>query len=184
MSSSSQLWSVETPAVLAPSVAAEWYAVHTYPRHEKVVADRIQQQGLTTFLPMLTEVHRWSDRKKSVQLPMFSCYLFVQLIPTNEQRLRVLQTNGVISFVGSQRIGTAIPDDQIEAVRTLMEQDVECTTHPFLKIGQRVKVRGGALEGLEGVFVSQNGDDSLVISVDAIQRSLAVRIDGYDVDPV
>jgi transcription antitermination factor NusG len=182
--SSSQVWSVESPALLAPSAGAEWYAVHTYPRHEKVVADRIQQQGLTTFLPMLTEVHRWSDRKKTVQLPMFNCYVFVQLVPTNEQRLRVLQTNGVISFVGSQRIGTAIPDDQIDAVRTLMEQSVDCTAHPFLKIGQRVKVRGGALEGLEGVFVSQNGDDSLVISIDTIQRSLAVRINGYDVDPV
>jgi len=182
--SSSQVWSVESPALLAPSAEAEWYAVHTYPRHEKVVADRIQQQGLTTFLPMLTEIHRWSDRKKVVQLPMFSCYVFVQLVPTNEQRLRVLQNNGVISFVGSQRVGTAIPDDQIEAVRTLLEQSVDCAAHPFLKIGQRVRVRGGALEGLEGVFVSQNGDDSLVISVDAIQRSLAVRINGYNVDPV
>jgi transcription antitermination factor NusG len=184
MSSSSQSWSVESPAVLAPSAETEWYAVHTYPRHEKVVADRIQQQGLTTFLPTLTEVHRWSDRKKIVQLPMFSCYVFVQLVPTNEHRLRVLQTNGVISFVGSQRIGTAIPDDQIEAVRMLMEQNLDCKAHPFLKIGQRVKVRGGALDGVEGVLVSQNGDDSLVISVEAIQRSLAVRINGYDVDPV
>lgn len=182
--SSNQVWSVESPALLAPSAEAEWYAVHTYARHEKVVADRIQQQGLTTFLPMLTEIHRWSDRKKVVQLPMFNCYLFVQLVPTNEQRLRVLQTNGVISLVGSQRVGTAIPDDQIEAVRTLTEQNVDCTAHPFLKIGQRVKVRGGALEGMEGVLVSQNGNDSLVISVDAIQRSLAVRINGYDVDPV
>jgi transcription antitermination factor NusG len=182
--SSSQLWSAEMPVPPVSLTTAEWYAVHTYPRHEKVVADRIQQQGMTTFLPMLTEVHRWSDRKKVVQLPMFSCYVFVQLVPTNEHRLRVLQTNGVISFVGSQRIGTAIPDDQIEAVRTLMAQRVDCKTHPFLKIGQRVKVRGGALDGMEGVLVSQNGDDSLVISVDAIQRSLAVRINGYQVDPV
>jgi transcription antitermination factor NusG len=184
MSSTSQLWSAEAPVPLASLTTAEWYAVHTYPRHEKVVAERIQQQGMTTFLPMLTEMHRWSDRKKVVQLPMFSCYVFVQLVPTNEQRLRVLETNGVISFVGSQRIGTAIPDDQIEAVRTLMVQRADCRTHPFLKIGQRVKVRGGALDGMEGVLVSQNGDDSLVISVDAIQRSLAVRINGYQVDPV
>src|SRR5262249_53545074 len=141
-------------------------------------------QGMTTFLPMLTEVHRWSDRKKIVQLPMFSCYVFVQLVPTNERRLRVLQTDGVISFVGSQRVGTAIPDEQIETVRTLMEQKVGCQSHPFLKVGQRVRVRGGALDGMEGVLVSQNGDDSLVISVDAIQRSLAVRINGYRVEAV
>jgi transcription antitermination factor NusG len=182
--SSSQLWSVEHPVPLAPAAVAEWYAVHTYPRHEKVVADRIQQQGLTTFLPMLTEVHRWSDRKKVVQLPMFSCYVFVQLVPSNEQRIRVLQTNGVISFVGSQRIGTPIPAEQIEAVQMLLERNVACSSHPFLKAGQRVRIRGGALEGLEGVFVSQNGDHSLIVSLDAIQRSLAVRIDGYDIDVV
>jgi len=182
--SSSQLWSTEITVPPTFLGTAEWYAVHTYPRHEKVVADRIQQQGMTTFLPMLTEVHRWSDRKKIVQLPMFSCYVFVQLVPTNERRLRVLQTDGVISFVGSQRVGTAIPDEQIETVRTLMEQKVGCQSHPFLKVGQRVRVRGGALDGMEGVLVSQNGDDSLVISVDAIQRSLAVRINGYRVDAV
>jgi transcription termination/antitermination protein NusG len=182
MSSSTQLWSVETPAPLAHADLAEWYAVHTYPRHEKMVAERIHRQGLTTFLPMTTEVHRWSDRRKTVQLPLFSCYVFVQLVPTNEKRLRVLQTDGVISFVGSQRVGTPIPDEQIEAVQALLGRKVTCTTHPFLKVGQRVRVRGGALDGVEGVFVSQNGDDSVVISIDAIQRSLAVRIDGYDLD--
>jgi transcription antitermination factor NusG len=182
MSSSTQSWSVETPAPLARADSAEWYAVHTYPRHEKMVAERIQRQGLTTFLPMTTEVHRWSDRRKTVQLPLFSCYVFVQLVPTNEKRLRVLQTDGVISFVGSQRVGTPIPDEQIEAVLALMGRKVTCTTHPFLKVGQRVRVRGGALDGVEGVFVSQNGDHSVVISIDAIQRSLAVRIDGYDLD--
>ena len=184
MSSGTQLWSIESPAPILQTNLAEWYAVHTYPRHEKAVAERIQRQGLTTFLPMTTEVHRWSDRKKTVQLPLFTCYLFVQLQPTNEQRLRVLQTDGVISFVGSQRIGTPIPEEQIEAVRQLHERRVECRTHPFLKAGQRVRVRGGALEGVEGLFVTENGDASVVISVDAIQRSLAVRINGYDLDVV
>jgi transcription antitermination factor NusG len=110
--------------------------------------------------------------------------VFVQLVPTNEKRLRVLRTDGVISFVGSQRAGTPIPEEQIDAVRTLLERKVPCTAHPFLKVGQRVRVRGGALDGVEGLFVSQNGDNSIVISVEAIQRSLAVRINGYDLDVV
>jgi transcription antitermination factor NusG len=108
----------------------------------------------------------------------------VQLVPTNEKRLRVLRTDGVISFVGSQRAGTPIPEEQIEAVRMLLQRKVLCKAHPFLRVGQRVRVRGGALDGVEGLFVSQNGDNSVVISVDAIQRSLAVRINGYDLDVV
>jgi transcription antitermination factor NusG len=182
MSSSTQLCSVASAAPLLRGESAEWYAVQTYPRHEKIVAERIKQHGLTAFLPMTTEVHRWSDRRKKVELPLFSCYLFVRLEPTNEKRLRVLQTDGVIGLVGSQRIGTPIPDEEIEAVQMLLERKVPCTAYPFLKVGQRVRVRGGALNGIEGLFVSQNGDHSVVISVDAIQRSLAVQINGYDLD--
>jgi transcription antitermination factor NusG len=165
-----------------PYDAEEWYAVHTYPRHEKRVTKRIERHGVTTFLPMIRETHHWSDRHKTVELPLFSCYLFVRLKATDEKRIRVLQTDGVISLVGSQRTGTPIPDEEIEAVRTLLEREPPCSAYPFLKVGQRVRVRGGALDGLEGVFVSQNGYDSLVISVDAIQRSIAVRINGYDLD--
>jgi transcription termination/antitermination protein NusG len=157
-----------------------WYAIHTYPRHERVVAERIRQLQIATFLPTIAETHRWSDRRKIVEIPLFSSYVFVQLVPTNETRLRVLRTEGVIGFVGSQRTGTPIPDEQIEAVRVLLDRKVACKTHPFLKVGQRVRVRGGALDGVEGLFVSQNGDESIVISVDAIQRSLAIRINGYD----
>jgi len=179
----SQISHIESALPLM-SDAPAWYAIHTYPRHEWAVAERIRQQRLITFLPTITETHRWSDRRKFVEMPLFTCYVFVQLVPTNETRLRVLRTAGVIGFVGSQRAGTPIPEEQIEAVRTLLNRKVVCKTHPFLKVGQRVRVRGGALDGVEGLFVSQNGDDSIVISVDAIQRSLAIRINGYDLDVV
>lgn len=183
MSSATQLWkSGEIP--LAAASSHVWYAVHTYPRHEKAVAERMRQQGLNTFLPTVTEVHRWSDRKKAVELPLFSCYVFANILPCNEERIRVLRTHGVIGLVGTRGEGTPIPDEQMEAVRTVLAQDLSCSPHPFLKIGQRVRVRGGALDGLEGVLVSKNGDHTLVVSVDAIQRSLAVRIGGYRVEPV
>jgi len=184
MNGCDQISNIEQMPPLVRGDGADWYAVHTYPRHEKVVAERIRQQGLTSFLPTITETHRWSDRRKVVELPLFSCYVFVQLVPTNEKRLRVLRIDGVISFVGSQRAGTPIPEEQIEVVRTLVLRKVPCTAYPFLKVGQRVRVRGGALDGVEGLFVSQSGDDSVVISVDAIQRSLAVRINGYDLEVV
>jgi len=174
------------PSITIPPVAAgdgSWYAVQTRARHERVVADRLQEQGLTTFLPLVTEIHRWSDRRKQVELPLFSCYIFVRMIPTGEQRLQVHRVNGVFRIVGWNGAGMPIPDEQIAAVRTLAEQQVPWLAHPFLKVGQRVRIRGGALDGVEGVLSAVAGERSLVVSVDAIQRSLAVRIEGYDVEP-
>ena len=184
MSSGTGCWTRNSMLAAAAGSDRAWYAVHTYPRHERAVADRMQRQGMTVFLPMLSEVHRWSDRRKTVQLPLFSCYAFVQMAPGNEERIRVLRTDGVIGLVGTRGQGTPIPEEQIEAVRTVLAQGLTCGSHPFLKAGQRVRIRGGALDGVEGVFLSQNGDRTLVVSVDAIQRSLAVRIDGYEVDVI
>jgi transcription antitermination factor NusG len=159
-----------------------WYALHTRARHEKIVEHRLQERGVSTFLPLVTEVHRWSDRKKRVQLPLFTGYLFVRLAPSKVDRLRVLRIDGVFDFVGSRGEGTPIPDAQIEAVRTLVEGVRPWSSYPFLKVGQRVRIRSGALEGIEGILVSRRGDQTLVISVDAIQRSLAVRVEGYEVE--
>jgi transcription antitermination factor NusG len=172
---------------LAPPVGVEtqqWYGLQTRPRHEKIVAQRLEERGVTTFLPLVTETHRWSDRKKSVQMPLFSCYVFARFIPNRAERLRVLRVDGVFNLVGSRGEGAPIPDEQICAVRNVVEGQLPWFTHPFLKTGQRVRIRSGALDGLEGILVSRNGDRTLVISVDAIQRSLSVRVEGYEVEPV
>jgi transcription termination/antitermination protein NusG len=163
--------------------AESWYSLHTRPRHEKIVAQRLQERGVTTYLPLVTEVHRWSDRKKSVQMPLFSCYVFAKFVPNRAERLQVLRVDGVFGLVGAHGEGSPIPDDQIEAVRNLVEGEIPWSSHPFLKIGQRVRIRSGALDGLEGILVSRNGDRTLVISIDAIQRSLAVSVAGYEVEP-
>jgi transcription antitermination factor NusG len=97
--------------------------------------------------------------------------------------LRVLRVEGVFGLVGGRGEGIAIPDEQINAVQGLVEAQLPWSSYPFLKIGQRVRIRSGALDGLEGILVSRNGDRTLVISVDAIQRSLAVRVEGYEVEP-
>ena len=161
-----------------------WYGLHTQSRHEKIVAHRLQERGVTTFLPLVTEVRRWSDRKKSVELPLFSCYVFAKFVPNRSERLRVLRVDGVFGLVGARGEGVPIPDEQIDAVRSLIDGQLPWSSHPFLKIGQRVRIRSGALNGVEGVLVQRNGDRTLVISVDAIQRSLAVRVEGYEVEPV
>lgn len=159
-----------------------WYAVQTYARHEKAVAQRLQERGVTTFLPLVTEVHRWSDRKKVVQLPLFSCYVFAKAAASTAARLQILRADGVLSVVGSRGEGTPIPDHEIESIRILLQERLHWTNHPFLKVGQRVRVRSGALSGMEGVLLAHAGDRTLVISVNAIQRSLAVKVEGYEVE--
>jgi transcription antitermination factor NusG len=184
MAISSLSWEFEQPAPLAESKVENWYGLQTRPRHEKIVAQRLEERGVKTFLPLVTEVHRWSDRKKSVQMPLFSCYVFARFIPNRSERLRVLRVDGVFGLIGASGEGAPIPDEQIDAVRQVVEGQLPWSSHPFLKIGQRVRIRSGALDGMEGILVSRNGDRTLVISVDAIQRSLAVRVEGYQVEPV
>jgi transcription antitermination factor NusG len=158
--------------------------VQTRARHEKVIAQRLRDRGVTTFLPLVREVHGWSDRRKTVELPLFGCYVFARILPRNEDRLRVLVVDGVLRFVGPGGQGIPIPEEQIEAVRKLVEEELPFCSHPFLKIGQRVRIRSGALNGVEGILVARSGEKTLVVSIDAIQRSMAVRIEGYDVEPV
>jgi len=161
-----------------------WYALHTRSRHERMVVHRLRECGLETYLPTVKEVHRWSDRKKKVEVPLFSCYVFLRCYLSPENRNHVYRIESVLGFVGGGGAGMSIPEEQIESIRKLLGQSVPWRSHPFLKVGQRVRVRGGALDGVEGIFLSENGDHSLVISVEAIQRSMAVRVDGYDVVPV
>lgn len=166
------------------NTTANWYAVQTRSRHEKVVAHRLEEQGISTFLPTFREERRWSDRRKIVEFPLFSCYVFVNFIPNAQERLRVVQTDGVFQIVGIRGEGTPIPEQQIDAVRTLLAQELPCQVYPFLKIGQRVRIKSGALAGIEGVLTGRSGERMLVISLDAIQRSMAVRIEGYDVEAI
>jgi transcription antitermination factor NusG len=115
---------------------------------------------------------------------LFGCYVFAKFVPNRADRLRVLRVDGVFGLVGARGEGAPIPDEQIMAVRNVIEGQTAWACHPFLTIGQRVRIRSGALDGLEGILVSRNGDRTLVISVDAIQRSLSVRVEGYEVEPV
>ncbi|MBV9341418.1 MAG: UpxY family transcription antiterminator [Acidobacteria bacterium] len=158
--------------------------MQTRSRHEKLVACHLQTRGVVHYLPIVIETHRWSDRRKRLELPLFPGYVFVRVVDSNLRRVEVLRTPGVVRFVGHSPSGTVVPDEQIESIRKLIEENIPWVSHPFLKVGQRVRVRGGALDNLEGIVVRRNGEDALVISVDAIQRSLSVSIKGYDLEVV
>ncbi len=159
-----------------------WCAIRTRSRHEKIVAEHLRSQGMESFLPVVKRSHKWTDRTKEVELPVFAGYSFVRMVFSSAERLRVLQTHGVVGFVGMKNIGLPIPDSQMQDIRTLLASDVPFEERAFLRVGQRVRIRGGALDGVEGIL-SSDQSQSLVVSVDLIQRSLSVRIQGYEIEP-
>src|ERR1700730_15285746 len=166
----------------APSNIKRWFAVQTWPRYEKKSASELQRKELEVFLPLLASQHLWSDRQRIVQLPLFPTCIFVRIPETLDTRRAVLSTNGVTSFVGGRGTGVPIPECEIESVRTLLARDGSFQVHPFLNVGQRVRVRGSSLDGVEGILLAKNDDLSLVVSIQIIQRSLSVRIVGYQVE--
>jgi transcription antitermination factor NusG len=104
------------------------------------------------------------------------------MVQTSDERLKVLRTAGVLGFVGSEGYGTPIPDEQIESLKKAISTHVPCFPHPFLSAGKRVRIRGGSLDGVEGILVRQGADQSVVVSVELLQRSVAIRVEGYDIE--
>jgi transcription antitermination factor NusG len=162
----------------------DWYAIHTKSRHEKWVAKQLEGKGIYTFLPLLQEIHGWSDRRSRVEVPMFSCYAFVRIAQSSEERMKILRTPGVLSFVGNENQGTPIPEGEIENLRIAIREKIACAVHPYIRVGQRVRVRGGSLDGIEGIIARQGGDQSLVLSVELLQRSISIRLEGYEIELV
>ena len=178
------------PVILCPTLSGVhategfWFAVQTRSRHEKAVSAQLQQKGIENYLPLVTENHRWSDRSKRVSLPLFPGYVFVRFSPIGKERLAILQTLGVTRIVGTGSVWDHIPEKQLEDVRLLLEQVSACAPYPFCRAGQRVRILGGCLDGVEGIFVERNNDQSLVISIEIIQRSIAVRVSGYQLETI
>lgn len=162
--------------------SSRWYAVHTRCHHEKIVDQSLEQAGLRTFLPLVKEVHHWSDRRKMVDVVLFPCYTFVHIDARSAARLQVLKTPGVLDMVGGRAGPTPIDDFEIDQVRKVLAERLSFSPFPFLIRGQRVRVRGGALDGVEGILSSHLGAKSIVISVTAIERSLSLAIEGYDLE--
>jgi transcription antitermination factor NusG len=162
----------------------QWYAVHTRSRHEKRVARQLTEKRIEHFLPLRLEVHRWRDRYKKVEVPLFGGYLFVQLAAEPLRRLSVLQTPGVVRIVGFGRRDEPVPDEQIEAIRRVVESGALYQRHRILRVGQRVKILTGALAGVEGILKRIRGENRLVINVEPIKQAVAVEVSGYEVVPI
>jgi transcription elongation factor/antiterminator RfaH len=161
-----------------------WYAVLTRSRQEKMAATMLEYLEVANFLPLLSQERRWSDRKQMVSVPLFPGYLFVRIATTAEILLRVLKVPGVVDFVRNKNGPLAIPESEIQNVRAALSHGVVCSPHPFLKAGDRVRVLRGALGGVEGMLIRSGAQSKLVISVEMIQRSVAVSVSESDVEPI
>ena len=134
------------------------------------------------FVPLYESVRQWKDRKVQLQLPLFPGYVFVRLALCD--RMRVLQVPGVARLVGFNGLPCALPDSDIEALKAGLTSGVRAEPHPYLTVGRRVRVRAGALAGLEGVLVRRKNSARLVISLDLIKRSVAVEVDASGLEAI
>jgi transcription antitermination factor NusG len=167
--------------VTSHAVDARWYAAYTTARHEKRVAENLQQKDIECYLPLYEALHRWKDRKAKVLLPLFPGYVFVR-VPLRE-RLRVLEIPSVVHLVGRGDQPTELPEQEIESLRNGLTA-LCAEPCPYLKVGDRVRVKHGPLAGLECILLRKRDSCRLVLSIDIIMRSVAVEIDAADIETV
>ena len=157
-----------------------WYALRTKSRHEKLVRDQLEKQGIEP-LPTVRRLSQWKDRKKEIEVPLFSGYCFVRL--SQQNRLPVQKVAGVVEVVGSGNRPEPIPDEEIEALKTLMTSVLPYDPHPYLHEGMMVEVVRGPLQGVHGILLRKEKRHRLVIGVRLIQQAVGVEINVQDVVP-
>jgi transcription antitermination factor NusG len=158
-----------------------WYAAYTAPRHEKYVTQQMDGRRIDCFLPLYRSVRRWKDRRMQVELPLFPGYVFVHV--ALRDRLQVLQLPGVVQLVSFSGKPAALPDAEIEALRNGLAGNFCAEPHPYLTVGRRVRVRTGSVAGLEGILLRRKQKFRVVLSIQLIQRSVAIEVDEADIEP-
>lgn len=153
-----------------------WYAVQTMYRHEHRISRDLTAKGISTYLPLLKETHQWSDRRKLVESPAFTGYVFVRQDASNSSRIRVLETPGVVSILGANRTPTPIPDEEIESLRRMVENGQGCQKCGCPEIGTMVEVRRGPLAGLRGRLLEVRNGFRLVLSITAVSQAISAEV--------
>jgi transcription antitermination factor NusG len=166
----------------ADAVGPRWYAVYTCAHHEKRVREHLEQQSVESFLPMYETVRRWKDRRMRLRLPLFPSYLFTRMAVVD--RLRVLHVPGVVRLVGFNGHPSALPDEEIDALKAALVCGVRAEPHPFLNVGRRVEMKNGPFKGRQGILLRRKGSLRLVLSIDLIMRSVVMDVDAADVEPI
>ncbi len=159
-----------------------WYALHVRTRFEKVVARNLKGKGYEEFLPLYHRTSRWSDRTKEIELPLFPGYVFCRFNP--HDRLPILTVPGVNAIVGVGKNLLPVEESELDAVRSVLKSDAYCEPWPYVEVGEHVEVEYGPLAGTQGIVTLVKNSVRLVISVNMLQRSVAVEIDRGCLKPV
>ena len=159
-----------------------WIAVYTKPRHEKAVQKQFEENEIESYLPMVRQKHRWSDRMKWVEVPIFKSYIFARI--ELQENLQVLQTQGVHNIVKFQNKIAVIPEIQIQNLKAMIEGGFDPFPTDYFFVGDQVEVMGGPLRGLVGIVARNDAPNKLIIKIDAIQHAVAVKIDQKYLKPI
>lgn len=157
------------------TLSSRWYAVYTYPRHEKTVADQLEAKGVETFLPTAVTERRRKDRRVKLQTPIFPGYVFTRI--DIGERNKVLGAFGVVRILSRNGQPMPIDSTEIEGVRICAERVSKFETQPLLEIGDRVRVRSGILEGLEGFITNQKKDRRLIVPITLTHQAISFEVD-------
>jgi len=158
-----------------------WYALHTRSRHEKRVSERLRSQALETFLPLHRSRNTWKNGVHAyVDSPLFPCYLFARA-PIHE-RIRLLQHPGVLGFAASSSRPTVISDEEISVLRVATES-LRAEPHPYLCSGDAVRIVAGPLAGMEGILTRRKQEYRVVLSIEALMRSIVVEVSEFEIEP-
>jgi transcription antitermination factor NusG len=173
---------VRSHPALAVFVEPKWYAVYTCANHERRVAEQFAVRSIEYFLPQYESIHKWKDRRVRLRQPLFPGYVFVRLALQN--RVKVLEVPGVARLVGFTGWATPVPEEDLTRIREFLAMGFSAEPHRLLKIGRRVRIVSGPLEGWEGVIAQRKNRRRIVISFEFIQRSMAVEIDDSALEPI
>jgi transcription antitermination factor NusG len=167
------------PELFLNSLPSRWYAAHTYPRHEKKIAEHLTHRALDFFLPLYSSVRRWNDRTSEVRLPLFPGYIFVH-IPIS-RRFEVLGVPGVVHLVSFRQQPLPIPDEEIQLLRESIAHR-KAEPWPYLSVDSTVRITKGPLQGLEGIVQRRKNRTRIIVCVDALARSISVELEACDLE--
>jgi transcription antitermination factor NusG len=159
-----------------------WFALHVKPRHERAVEEQLRARLLEGYSPYYLARRRWSDRVKAVEFPLFPRYVFCRFC--FEDRLKVISLPSVVSIVGFGGSPCPIPDGDVEMVKSMVASGLPVMPWPSLRIGERVRVCHGPLSGLEGILTRQKAAYRVVVTVELLQRAVAVEVERDLIEPV
>lgn len=171
----------ETSGPLESQLAQKWFAVYTSSRHEKRVSQYLELREIQHYLPVYQMQRKWKNGLKvTLDLPLFPGYLFVHI--GQSERVRVLQVPGVLSIIGGTGGQPAsLPEAEINALRAGLPLR-HAEPHPLLTVGQRARIRSGALAGMEGVVMRRKNSLRVVLTMELIRRSMAVEVNETELE--